>query len=411
MPKIDLSTNRIAYKFEIQGKYSLICGDSATGKSTLCDLVQVANRTNAGVINKSDAKLLVLTDNVNVINPENLRNYVVFVDEDAPVLKMSGYEEWMKQCECYFVIITRTLKLRNLPISVDSVYTVHSSGKYHTLKPINARFGEQTLKTVDAVIVEDSNSGFDFFKQLLTLAKVNHAILCESAKGNARIVKKLEDTIASGYKNIVVVYDAAGMGALIRELKIFINAHPSCTFFIVDWESFEHYILASAVFNKHYTLQDAGCQYESLEQYSTARLEEQMPNYNKQRLPHCLQCGGCIKCYDRKDCVCANYDFSKYVYGNVKTVYTVAKNKTVKPLAGISGVTYTYFLQSAQAYRRSAKQLWHIDATDFAHNKCKIANNNVVYEVNITDLVMKTLRGEICLTNPSALKSWKGFVD
>lgn len=134
MPIIDLSTSRVSYKFEINSKFSIIRGDSATGKTTLCDLVQSANRLNSGVINKSDAKLMVLNGDISLFNTEKLRGYVVFIDDAAPVLRMFDYEKWMQQCDCYFVIISRSLKIGSLPVSEDSVYTMRADGKYHTLQ-------------------------------------------------------------------------------------------------------------------------------------------------------------------------------------------------------------------------------------------------------------------------------------
>ena len=41
MPLVHIKTNRLEYKFEIDGKYTIIQGDSGTGKTTFNDLVIV----------------------------------------------------------------------------------------------------------------------------------------------------------------------------------------------------------------------------------------------------------------------------------------------------------------------------------------------------------------------------------
>lgn len=411
MPLINIYNARITYKFEIHGKYTLVCDDSATGKTTLCDLITASEEYDSGITNNSDAVLEVITAKHAHLDVTMPTGSVVFVDENSKILRTHGYEKWMQRQNCYFVIITRTLKMRNLPISVDSIYTMHSSGKYHTLKPIDAHFTKQTLSAIDAVIVEDSNSGFEFIKQLLALAKVNHVVPCVTAEGNSNIIAQAEKAVTSGCKSIVVVYDAAAMGALVLTLKDFIKAHANCNFFVIDWESFEYYILASAVFNEQYTLKDIGCKYESLEQFATERLKELIPKYRKKHLPLCLRYGGCTACVERTNCHCVNYTFDKYIYGKVSTLYTVAKNNVYQKLQGVSGVTYAFLVQQVHNLRDAGLCAYHIDAVDHAKNTCRLSYNNITTVVNTTDLVQRLLCKQVTVTNPSALKGWRGFVE
>lgn len=410
MPTIDISTKRVAYKFDVNGKYTLMRGDSAVGKTTLCDLIQIANRPNSGVVNKSNAKLLVLNADVEVLNTQNLHDYVIFIDEDAPILKMRGYERWLQQCDSYFVIITRTMRIRNLPISVDSVYTLHSSGKYHTLQLCDTHFENQQLSAVDTIITEDTNSGFEFIKQLLMLVNAEHVIQCTAAEGNSNIIICMKRAVLNGFRHIVVVYDAAAMGVQVDAIKAFIARHTECNFYIIDWQSFEHYILASTVFNTRYTLNDVGCHYESLEQYATMRLGALMPKYHKKHLPPCLRAGFCNKCTERMRCTCVNYEYSKYIYDKVNTLYTVIKAKAYKQISGISGITYEYFKDYAHKLIDTTDICYHIDAVDLQQNLCKLSKDGKQVVINITDLVQRLLNKQLKLLNPSALKNWSGFV-
>lgn len=45
MPFVHLKTGRLEYQFSIKHKYNLIKGDSATGKTTLHELINAYNST------------------------------------------------------------------------------------------------------------------------------------------------------------------------------------------------------------------------------------------------------------------------------------------------------------------------------------------------------------------------------
>lgn len=75
----------------------------------------------------------------------------------------------MKDSDNYFVIVTRE-DLPNLPYSVDEIYGIHTSGKYHDLKrtynelyriySAEAYSGKERPETL---VVEDSHAGYAFF--------------------------------------------------------------------------------------------------------------------------------------------------------------------------------------------------------------------------------------------------------
>ena len=43
---------------------------------------------------------------------------------------------------------------------------------------------------------------------------------------------------------------------------------------VLDWESFEWYILSTAMFNERYTIDDTICKFDSVERLCTHRLTE-----------------------------------------------------------------------------------------------------------------------------------------
>lgn len=170
MPTIEIGNNRIMYKFDINGKYSLVKGDSGTGKTTLCDLVSMFERGVEGVINKSSHTIMILPTRYKQFDVLGYKDAVIFVDEESTLLRDSNYEQWLKTVDAYFVFITRDLRLKTVPISVDSIYTVQTSGKFHYLKPIDARFPNQKLCGADLILTEDSKSGMQFIKEVVKYA-------------------------------------------------------------------------------------------------------------------------------------------------------------------------------------------------------------------------------------------------
>ena len=57
---------------------------------------------------------------------------------------------------------------------------------------------------------------------------------------------------------------------------------------ILDWESFEAYLLALPVFNEVYDVDDTRCQFNSVELLCESRLRE-LINYKKTSLTKCLK--------------------------------------------------------------------------------------------------------------------------
>ena len=330
MPIVDLENNRVRYQFEVLGKYTIIRGNSGTGKTTLCDIVTAAKNPTGGIKNRSTAPLLTLRDDYEVMDISKLNGYVIFIDEDSAILNSGDYENWLQAVDAYFVIITRK-KMDNLPVSVDSIYEIISNGRQHVLKKMDYRFKSQELFDVDVIVCEDSCSGKQFMCEVLKYAN-NLDIPCSSAAGKTSIVKTLQDKLNEGYRNFVVVYDASAFGTNIDGLKNFMGLYSQYNFYIIDWESFENYILGTEVFNLRYTLKDAGCKYESLEQFSTNKLDEllqqYMGGYSKSHLPKCFKVRGCINCTSNKSCYYVGYAFNKFIYGKVGVLFNRLRGNT-----------------------------------------------------------------------------------
>ncbi len=132
---IVVQNNKLRYELNIRRNITIIRGDSATGKSKLIHLLDQASALgeSSGVEVYSERPCRTLGGNDwNLILP-NIHEQIIFLDEEHKFVKTQEFAAAVKASDNYFVIVTRE-DLPNLPYSVDEIYGIHTSGKYHDLK-------------------------------------------------------------------------------------------------------------------------------------------------------------------------------------------------------------------------------------------------------------------------------------
>ena len=97
--KIVVKNNRLHYEFEIKRNITIIKGDSATGKTTLINMIrQFANLGNAsGIEIECDAPCTVLEGNMWQMLLKNLSGNIIFIDE----------ENQEKTCTIYHIVLKK----------------------------------------------------------------------------------------------------------------------------------------------------------------------------------------------------------------------------------------------------------------------------------------------------------------
>lgn len=178
--KIVIKNNRLHYELEIKRNITIIKGDSATGKTTLIDMVrQFSNFGNSsGIEIISDVSCRVVEGVDWKILVQNIARSIIFIDEENAFIRTKEFAEQVKQSDNYFVLVTRE-NLYNLPYSVEEIYGLYSSDKYQNTKKVYQHFyriyTDSLLKTKvrpDKIITEDTNSGYDFFKAVASDAQI-----------------------------------------------------------------------------------------------------------------------------------------------------------------------------------------------------------------------------------------------
>lgn len=135
--KVIVKNNRLHYEFEIKRNITIIKGDSATGKTTLINMVrQFADLGNSsGIDIVCDVPCRVLEGSMWQILLQNMVGSIIFIDEENYFIRTKEFAEAVKASDNYFVIITRE-NLYNLPYSVEEIYGLHSSGKYQNTQRV-----------------------------------------------------------------------------------------------------------------------------------------------------------------------------------------------------------------------------------------------------------------------------------
>ncbi|MCC8047369.1 MAG: translation initiation factor 2 [Clostridiales bacterium] len=243
--KIVISNNRLHYEFEIKRNITIIQGDSATGKTTLINMIRQENELgpSSGVNISCDVPCMVIEGRNWKVLLQTISNSIIFIDEGSAFINTEEFAGSLKESNNYYVLITRE-NLYNLPYSVEEIYGIHASGKYHDTRKVYQKMyqiyspEERLPVKPETVLVEDSNSGFDFFD---AVCKQNGKE-CISAGGKSNIKKKLA---MMKDKQVCVIADGAAIGAEMRDLFILASKNLSINLYLP--ESFEWLILDSNV--------------------------------------------------------------------------------------------------------------------------------------------------------------------
>lgn len=292
---IVVQNNKIRYELDIRRNITVIRGDSATGKTKLISLINQAATfgESSGVEVLCSCPCRTLSGNDwNLVLP-NIHKQIIFLDEENKFVKSQEFAAAVKASDNYFVIITRE-DLSNLPYSVDEIYGIHTSGKYHDLKrTYNEMYHIYSTEKFtgkqapEVVVVEDSNSGYEFFQVVCEDNKI--ACISSEGKSNLKSVVSKQDK-----EQVLVIADGAAIGSEMNELYQLMCHKPTVKCYLP--ESFEWLVLKSGIVDGK-TLQDIlfhpedfveSHKYFSWERFFTALLigytQDTYLQYNKSKL-------------------------------------------------------------------------------------------------------------------------------
>ena len=305
---IIIESPRLKYEFTIKRFITLIQGDTATGKTTLIDLIQefARNGFQGPVRIQSDVSCSVFYGTETDWGPfiSNKKNNIIFIDEGFSFIRTKAFAESIKGTDNYYVLITREA-LPCLPYSINEIYGIRTSGKYHFPEKIYHEFypiydNKLTTQLSGKIklITEDSKAGFTFLK-----AGVKDEIECISANGNSNIYQVARKMSQDG--SVIIVADGAAFGAFIDKLVKLASYNKKLALYLP--ESFEWLVLKSGIIN-YTNLQDI---IENPENYA-----DTVKHFSwEQFFTHTLESATC------------NDPIKKYQKNNLLPYYTESKNQ------------------------------------------------------------------------------------
>lgn len=250
--KVVVGTKYLKYEFELRRNLTIIRGDSATGKTTLVDMIRThMNDGESGPVTLNcDKSCYVVEGNLWKGQLDNIQDSIVFIDEGNEFVKTKDFARAIQQTDNYYVIVTRE-GLPALPYSVEEVYGIRTSGKYGTLKRSYHSFyriyPDSTTEKIkpEKILTEDSNSGYQFFDAVCT----EHQMQCDTANGKSNVFSYLK---VHKDEKILVIADGAAFGPEMDRVLQLVQTRKNLALYLP--ESFEWLILSSCLrnWNKSY---------------------------------------------------------------------------------------------------------------------------------------------------------------
>ena len=292
--KVVVGTKYLKYEFELRRNLTIIRGDSATGKTTLVDMIRthMNDGENGPVTLNCDKGCYVVEGNLWKGQLDNIQDGIVFIDEGNEFVKTKDFARAIQQTDNYYVIVTRE-GLPALPYSVEEVYGIRISGKYGSLKQSYHSFyriyPDSTTEKIkpEKILTEESNSGYQFFDAVCT----EHQMQCDTANGKSNVFSYLK---VHKDEKILVIADGAAFGPEMDRVLQLVQTRENLVLYLP--ESFEWLILSSGILKDAETTQilqtPSGYieskEYFSWERYFTALLTEKTAgtylNYTKKTL-------------------------------------------------------------------------------------------------------------------------------
>ncbi|MGX8703666.1 MAG: translation initiation factor 2 [bacterium] len=228
----------LRYDMTFTRNLTIIQGDSATGKTTLVDMIQeyLLNGSDTGISLVCDCPCRVVAGNTWKEQLSGIENSLVFIDEGNRFVASTEFAEMVRNSDNYYVIVTREA-LDNLPYSVTEIYGIKSSGKFGSLEPVYHEmyriYGNQPLSDSELIITEDSNSGYDFFSDF--------HVDCRSAGGAGNVFSLLQELTGE----ITVIADGAAFGSQMGRVYKLMERKSGIHLYLP--ESFEWIILSAGI--------------------------------------------------------------------------------------------------------------------------------------------------------------------
>ena len=116
---LTVSSARLKYELEFCRNITILKGDSATGKTTLVDMINEYNRNGAdtGINLSCTCPCRVIAGNTWKQQLEGISGSLVFIDEGSRFVSSEDFAHAVRGTDNYYVIVTRESRLSGAGVS------------------------------------------------------------------------------------------------------------------------------------------------------------------------------------------------------------------------------------------------------------------------------------------------------
>ena len=244
--RVQVSNSHISFTLELERNITIICGDSATGKTTLIGMLRdyEENGRSSGVVVQCPKPCRVMTNADWEYRLGGIHDSIVFLDEGNAFVKSEAFARAVQRSSNYCVIITRE-SLYQLPYSVTSILKLKTTAKrkktYVRAYPLYGNLANpvRRIENTEAIVTEDSNAGFQMFSHIAQ----QKGTACVSAQGKSNMFSVLN---ANADRRVLVIADGAAFGAELEKIYRLMEERPNQITLYLP-ESFEWLILKSGI--------------------------------------------------------------------------------------------------------------------------------------------------------------------
>lgn len=234
--RVTVEDKKVRYDFTVKRKYTILQGDSASGKTTLYNMIANPkfNKIEVSSVDSSGLKAVDIiavpkAKNAYSILFENSKKAIYVVDESVEDYCSEYFIKLMEDTDAYFIIITRKqlvyekinkkglIEETHLSYSINEVYELEStvSNAKYVDTFSNCYKVEQLDKSPDIVLTEDSGSGLEILRNVYSLPEN----CVRTSHGNGKLIHALRE-IDNEFNNslIGVFVDGAAYGDQLAQM-------------------------------------------------------------------------------------------------------------------------------------------------------------------------------------------------
>ena len=217
--KIEVRSKRIVFTIELERNITILCGDSATGKTTLVEMLSAYENygRKSGVTIVCDKMCRVLSGALWEAQLKDIKDTIVFVDEGSAFVSSLDFARAIQKTDNYYVLVTRE-DLSTLPYSVNAILELKKTTSrfkrtYNKAYPIYDSLSASNVQlgNVEKLLTEDANSGYQLFAKI----GERYSIACIAAAGKDNIKQKI---LPLKSEKILVIADSAAFGPQMNDI-------------------------------------------------------------------------------------------------------------------------------------------------------------------------------------------------